>query len=203
MKKISDSDQDDCLKNLQIELPLDISPTSAVYTAHPTWDPLENTADPYWDELEQEHLESKELLLVAALEPQFVQEQFFLDNEVGNFNDVAPQQCASVGAQVSLATELEISKTSVGAQVTLATEKSAPQHEKLAHWVEKYWVERGGNKYWYYRYRWMLGRKSHRVYLGSVQSQRVKQKVEQVREAIALGKSPLEIKQLISSPVQG
>jgi len=149
--------------------------------------------DPYWDELEQEQSTeiAVELLYVpTALEPPFVQEQFFVDNnELGIFNHpwdgtLAPEQDDTVRAQVSL-----------------ATQKSAPEHSKPAHWVEKYWVKRGENKYWYYRYRWMFGRKSYRVHLGSVLSPLVKEKVEMVRGAIALGKSPLEIKQLISSPV--
>ncbi|MHC5597469.1 MAG: hypothetical protein ACYTXC_16280 [Nostoc sp.] len=32
------------------------------------------------------------------------------------------------------------------------------------------WVERPGNKYWYFRYCWMRGRKINRLYLGSVTS---------------------------------
>ncbi|MDZ8240588.1 MAG: hypothetical protein RMZ69_26130, partial [Nostoc sp. ChiQUE01a] len=61
----------------------------------------------------------------------------------------------------------------------------------------RYWVERGTNKYWYYRYCWMFGRKIHRRYLGSVHSPRAQQKKQAVEEAIADGQSPTEIKQLL------
>jgi len=194
MKKINHSDQANDISHLQVELPLNISAPRQVYTPHPTWDSLENT-DPYWDELEQEQSTeiAVELLYVsiAPAEPQFVQEQFFTgDNESCNFT----------GHHLD-GTLAHQHRHTVGEQVSLVTQKFAHQHEEPTHWIEKYWVERGHNKYWYFRYTWMAGRKLNRVYLGSVRSPLVQQKVEQVREAIALGKSPLEIKQLISSPV--
>lgn len=172
------------------------------------------TYDPYWDELQQEQLSSETIensqIKEIAPAPQQLEvvEQFFTDdNQVGKFygdrlfHGLLPApQCKHVGAQVFLATETLISKNSVGAQVKEDTEKFAPQHEKLAHWVEKYWVERAGNKYWYYRYRWMLGRKSHRIYLGSVRSRQAQKKVELVRAAISNEKSPREIKELLLDP---
>ncbi|MEH2263824.1 Arm DNA-binding domain-containing protein [Nostoc sp.] len=97
-----------------------------------------------------------------------------------------------VGAQVTSDTTVE---SCVGAQVSHVTQKVAPQHD--AHWVEKYWVKRSGNKYWYYRYCWMLGRKKNRRYIGSVDSITAKQKREIVETAIADGKLPIEIEKLI------
>lgn len=88
---------------------------------------------------------------------------------------------------------------SVGAQVATNTKKFAPQHDIPTQWVEKYWVSRGNNKYWYYRYCWMEGRKKNRVYIGSVNSTRASQKKEAVSLAIAEGESPTKIKQLIIS----
>lgn len=85
----------------------------------------------------------------------------------------------------------------VGEQVTTDTKKSAPQHDISSHWVEKYWVERSGNKYWYYRYMWMDGRKLHRVYIGSVDSPRAREKKSAVQSAIADGQTPQEIKQML------
>ncbi|MHC5740199.1 hypothetical protein, partial [Nostoc sp.] len=102
-----------------------------------------------------------------------------------------------VGAQVTSSTVATTVETRVGAQVTLHTKKVAPQHD--THWVEKYWVERSGNKYWYYRYCWMVGRKKNRLYLGSVDSIIAKRKKADVEIAIADGKLPLEIKGLIHS----
>ncbi|MEH1861438.1 MAG: DUF4102 domain-containing protein [Nostoc sp.] len=97
-----------------------------------------------------------------------------------------------VGAQVNLGTTGE---SRVGAQVSHVTQKTAPQHD--THWVEKYWVKRSGNKYWYYRYCWMVGRKKNRLYLGSVNSAQVKRKKADVEIAIADGKLPFEIEKLI------
>ncbi|MDZ8108979.1 MAG: DUF4102 domain-containing protein [Nostoc sp. DedQUE12a] len=99
-----------------------------------------------------------------------------------------------VGAQVTISTPV---KPLVGAHVALDTKKSAPQHD--THWVEKYWVKRSGNKYWYYRYCWMQGRKKLRRYLGSVDSPKARFKKEDVESAIADGQSPPEIEELIRS----
>ncbi|MHC5821825.1 MAG: DUF4102 domain-containing protein [Nostoc sp.] len=100
-----------------------------------------------------------------------------------------------VGAQVTTSTIDTPVKTRVGGQVALNTKKTAPQHD--AHWLEKYWVERSGNKYWYFRYCWMVGRKKNRIYLGSVDSIIAKRKKADVEVWIADGKLPVEIKQLI------
>ncbi|WP_017652144.1 hypothetical protein [Fortiea contorta] len=85
----------------------------------------------------------------------------------------------------------------VGAQVALDTKKVAPQHD--THWVEKYWVERSGNKYWYYRYCWMTGRKKNRIYLGSANSAIAKNRKADVEAAINDGQTPQEIQHLIHS----
>nr|MDZ8016540.1 hypothetical protein [Nostoc sp. SerVER01] len=100
-----------------------------------------------------------------------------------------------VGGQVSKATKSPTVELCVGGQVSQVTQKVAPQHD--THWVERYWVERGTNKYWYYRYCWMFGRKIHRQYIGSVHSPRAQQKQQAVEEAIRDGQSPTEIKQLL------
>ncbi|MEH2222589.1 hypothetical protein [Nostoc sp.] len=100
-----------------------------------------------------------------------------------------------VGGQVSKATFGDTAESLVGEQVTSTTKKTAPQHD--THWVERYWVERSGNKYWYFRYCWMTGRKIHRCYLGSVRSQLAKQKKADVEVWIADGHSPTEIEKLI------
>ncbi|WP_414546077.1 DUF4102 domain-containing protein [Nostoc sp. CCY0012] len=85
----------------------------------------------------------------------------------------------------------------VGEQVTTDTKKSAPQHDTQNQWLEKYWVERSGSKYWYYRYMWMDGRKLHRVYIGSVNSPKAREKKSAVESAIADGQTPQEIQKLI------
>ena len=105
-----------------------------------------------------------------------------------------------VGAQVTRDTAATTVEPRVAGKVTLATEKSAPQHD--THWVEKYWVERSGNKYWYFRYCWMVSRKKNRIYLGSVDSNLARRKKADVEIAIADGKTPPEIKQIIKSTVQ-
>ncbi|MEH2128312.1 hypothetical protein [Nostoc sp.] len=100
-----------------------------------------------------------------------------------------------VGAQVTTSTIATTVESRVGAQVSHVTQKVAPQHD--THWVEKYWVKRAGNKYWYYRYCWMVGRKKNRCYIGSVDSITAKRKKADVEIAIADGKLPIEIEQLI------
>ncbi|OKH17308.1 hypothetical protein FACHB389_34760 [Nostoc calcicola FACHB-389] len=97
-----------------------------------------------------------------------------------------------VGAQVVKGTTV---KSCVGAQVLDITEKVAPQHD--THWIEKYWVERSGNKYWYYRYCWMTGRKKNRRYLGSVNSKLAKRKKADIEVWISDGYSSSEIVKLI------
>ncbi|MGD1914111.1 MAG: DUF4102 domain-containing protein [Rivularia sp. (in: cyanobacteria)] len=88
---------------------------------------------------------------------------------------------------------------SVGEQVKEVTEKIAPQHDtEINHWVENYWVERGNNKYWYYRYMWMEGRKLRRKYLGSVNSARARGKKQMVEEYISGDYTPQEIITLIN-----
>ncbi|MCC5669877.1 Arm DNA-binding domain-containing protein [Nostoc sp. CHAB 5784] len=102
------------------------------------------------------------------------------------------QNIPCVGAQNS---ESDNACKSVGAQVATDTKKVAPQHD--THWIEKYWVERSGNKYWYFRYCWMVGRKKNRLYLGSVNSISAKRKKADVEVWMKKGKLPVEIKQLI------
>ncbi len=151
--------------------------------------------DPYWDELEAQGgaIVDDALLSINA------------ESEIFDIGvEIAHQQRCFVGEQFSFVT---YPYKSVGEQVTLTTSKFAHQHDTKSydqhtednptHWIEKYWVERVGNKYWYYRYTWMEGRKMHRVYIGSVRSPKAQLKKQAVMEAIALELSPQEIKQLI------
>ncbi len=101
--------------------------------------------------------------------------------------------CESVGEQVTNNTLNTEAHSSI--VVATDTKKSAPQHD--THWIEKYWVERSGNKYWYFRYCWMTGRKINRLYLGSVDSVIAKRKKADVEIAIADGKLPADIEKLI------
>ncbi len=227
MKEISDSETHNCSKQnyVQTELELGISATERVYTPNPRWDSLGNTHDSYWDSLEQEqatqqqdpcdildqtnvvsvgnsrsnpigHTDNERFWISAHQHKHLVGEQLFVESN--ELTPTAHQQCFCVGEQVKEVTNLYISESIVGEQVKHHTQKQAQQNEP-AHWIERYWVERGGNKYWYYRYTWMAGRKMHRVYIGSTRSRQAQTKVELVREAIDQGKSPCEIKQLIKS----
>ncbi|WP_339377839.1 hypothetical protein [Calothrix sp. NIES-2100] len=60
-------------------------------------------------------------------------------------------------------------------------------------------MQRAGNKYWYYRYTWMSGRKLQRRYIGSVESAIAKNRKSEVEIAIADGQTPGEIQQLIKT----
>lgn len=83
---------------------------------------------------------------------------------------------------------------SVGEQVSQSTQKSAHQHEiQTNHFIETYYVERGNNKYWYWRYTWMEGRKLRRKYVGSVNSARARRKKQVIEEYIRGDYTPNEI----------
>ncbi|MBH8563769.1 hypothetical protein I8748_16485, partial [Nostoc sp. CENA67] len=77
----------------------------------------------------------------------------------------------------------------------------APEH---THWVEEYWVKRREQKYKYYRYCWMEGRKIRRCHIGggNVRSPIAQRKKADVELAIADGQSPGEIKKIIHSGVR-
>ncbi|MEH1948164.1 MAG: DUF4102 domain-containing protein [Nostoc sp.] len=100
-----------------------------------------------------------------------------------------------VGGQISQGTKPHTAESLVGEQVATDTKKTAPQHD--THWAERYWVQRSGNKYWYFRYCWMTGRKISRLYLGSVNSIIARRKKADVEVWMKNGKLPIEIKQLI------
>lgn len=102
-----------------------------------------------------------------------------------------------VRAQVTLSTVSTRVQTPVRAQVSQVTKEIAP--EQNTHWVEKYWVKRNENKYWYFRYCWMVGRKKKRIHLGSVDSIIAKRKKADIEVWIADGLTPMEIKKLIHS----
>lgn len=100
-----------------------------------------------------------------------------------------------------LSTETQSTCKSVGGQVETDTKNLAPQHEiQKNHWLEKYWVERGLTKYWYWRYVYREAGRKRKVYLGSVVSPKVKAKKAIVQEQIEIGKlRPSEIIRLIKS----
>ena len=86
---------------------------------------------------------------------------------------------------------------SVGEQVANKTKESAHQHE-YTHFIETYWVERKNQKYWYYRYAWMNGRKMSRKYIGSVNSSSKYKCTLMVKELIEANFSPNEIVRAIA-----
>ncbi|BAT53770.1 hypothetical protein NOS3756_27330 [Nostoc sp. NIES-3756] len=100
-----------------------------------------------------------------------------------------------VKEQVSTTTISPPVEPLVGGQVTSVTNKLAHQHDD--HWIEKYWVERSSNKYWYYRYTWREAGKKNRFYIGSVDSPKARAKKVAVEFAIADGQTPQEIKQML------
>ena len=99
-----------------------------------------------------------------------------------------------------LSTETQSTCEGVGEQVRTDTKISAHQHERgFTHWVERYWVERGSTKYWYFRYTWMKGRKLNRKYLGSVSSTKARAKKVIVEESILDDLPPSDIIKIIDS----
>jgi len=84
----------------------------------------------------------------------------------------------------------------VGEQVVQTTDKSIHQQE-YTHFIETYWVERKGQKYWYYRYTWKRGEKLLRKYIGSVNSPNRRKCSLVVKEMIDYGATPDEIVEAI------
>lgn len=97
--------------------------------------------------------------------------------------------------------QAEIQGKSVSEQVvsdTLTTECIGKSSCSLTHWIEVFYVPRQQKKHYYYRYTWMNGRKLHRKYIGSVNSQRAIALKNQIQEMINQGRSPSEIIQVLS-----
>ncbi|MHC5822569.1 MAG: DUF4102 domain-containing protein [Nostoc sp.] len=174
---------------------------------------FESTPDPYWDEIETAPQQVEDRWNPADFgEVPFKSDNgqltiFYDDSQeppdpddyqtLNDYHQAWAQWRTLVGGQVTTSTIDTPVKTRVGGQVTLVTKKSAHQHD--THWLEKYWVERSGNKYWYYRYCWREGKKKNRVYIGSVDSVKAKKVKQAVEIAIAEGKLPFAIKHLIRS----
>ncbi|WP_217358251.1 hypothetical protein [Anabaena sp. UHCC 0187] len=75
------------------------------------------------------------------------------------------------------------------------------EKSKINQWIEAYYVSRGGNKYWYYRYCYYQSKIKHiHIPGGNTTSDKCLEIKERVERAIALGKSPNEI-QLLIKPV--
>lgn len=181
-----------------------IAPTEIRTTVH----------DPYWDEVETapQHDEPQQRWNPADFGevPHQLSDNgqltiFFDDSDeppdpddfkcLFDYHQAWAEWRTRVGAQVTSDTLTITVEPRVGGKVILDTEKVAPQHD--TDWIEKYWVERSGNKYWYYRYCWMVGRKKNRCYLGSVDSITARRKKADVEVWIADGKLPIEIEKLI------
>lgn len=149
--------------------------------------------DPYWDELEATTDD-----IVNSSQTTAIDESEILGTSI----KFAHQHNESVGEQLPFNGS---QYNSVGEQVKQDTKKIAHQHDvkihsrdtEATHWVEKYWVERVGNKYWYYRYTWMEGRKLRRHYLGSVRSPKANLKKQAVEEAILDGQLTDDIIQML------
>ncbi|MEH1769184.1 MAG: DUF4102 domain-containing protein [Nostoc sp.] len=163
-----------------------IAPTEIRTTVH----------DPYWDEVvAPEHPQPEERWNPADFGE--VPHKLENDGQLSIFYDDSqeppdPDDYKNLDDYHRAWAEWEIL---VRAQVTSSTKKVAPEHN--THWVEKYWVNRNNNRYWYFRYCWMLGRKKKRIHLGSVDSIIAKRKKADVEVWIGDGLAPVEIEKLI------
>ncbi len=188
----------------------DVPGQLALFAITPTVETRTSVYDPYWDEITalqaQDRWNPNDFGEVTRKLDDDGQLTIFYDDtheppdpddyqSKNDYHQAWAEWRIHVGAQVTSSTIDTTAKTRVGGQVALNTKKTAPQHD--THWVEKYWVERSGNKYWYFRYCWMVGRKKNRIYLGSVDSIKAKKLKHAVEIAIANGKLPIELKHLI------
>ncbi|MEA5515527.1 hypothetical protein [Nodularia sp. UHCC 0506] len=71
-----------------------------------------------------------------------------------------------------------------------------PEHTK--QWIEEYYVKRCGTKHWYFRYCY-YSKRIHHIHIpgGNYQSAIAIERKQMIESAIALGKSPSEIKNFI------
>ncbi|MBD2628839.1 hypothetical protein [Trichormus variabilis] len=77
---------------------------------------------------------------------------------------------------------------------------SVLEKSKINQWIETYYVNRSGSKYWYYRYCYYQGRIKHiHIPGGNTTSDKCLEIKQKVESAIALGQLPEQIQQLIKS----
>jgi hypothetical protein len=71
--------------------------------------------------------------------------------------------------------------------------------KQLAQWTEKYSVNRGSKRHWYFRYCYYRFGKIHHIHIpgGNANSAIALERVERVKSAIANHQSPIEIQNLI------
>ncbi|WP_071190994.1 hypothetical protein [Trichormus sp. NMC-1] len=95
-------------------------------------------------------------------------------------------------------TELGVDSNEV---VTLPEQvNSVLEKSKVNQWIESYYVNRSGSKYWYYRYCYYQGRIKHiHIPGGNTMSDKCLEMKQRIEKAIALGHLPEQIQQLIKS----
>jgi len=78
------------------------------------------------------------------------------------------------------------------------------ESKQLAQWTEKYSVNRGSNRYWYFRYCYYWLGRIHHIHIpgGNANSAIALERVERVRSAIANAASTTEIQNLIRGGFQ-
>jgi hypothetical protein len=78
------------------------------------------------------------------------------------------------------------------------------ESKQLAQWTEKYSVNRGSKRYWYFRYCYYWLGKIHHIHIpgGDTNSAIALERVERVRSAIANAASTTEIQNLIRGGFQ-
>ena len=76
--------------------------------------------------------------------------------------------------------------------------------KQLAQWTEKYSVNRGSKRHWYFRYCYYWSGKIHHIHIpgGNTNSAIALERVERVKSAIANAASPTEIQNLIRGGFQ-
>ncbi|MBD2354756.1 DUF4102 domain-containing protein [Tolypothrix sp. FACHB-123] len=146
----------------------------SLFTIHPV-QVAKPKSDPYWDEITRQ--------------PQT--EGDSVSSSVGKYGEL---ELPPKGLGNSVVPNL-FTTENVRPQVTQPTPKQFADEQ--THWVQEYWVKRNGEKYYYYRYCWMVGRKKNCIHIGSVTNPIAKAKKEDVEIAIADGESPEYIRQLL------
>jgi hypothetical protein len=119
-----------------------------------------------------------------------------------NINDNLPEQNNSVLEDLSSTLPEQNINTldNLPEQNNSVLEKS----KQLAQWTEKYSVNRGSKRHWYFRYCYYWLGRIHHIHIpgGNTNNAIALERVERVRSAIANAASPIEIQNLIRGGFQ-
>ena len=124
----------------------------------------------------------------------------YIEQNINTFDNLPEQNNSVLEDLSSTLPEQNINFDNLPEQNNCVLEKS----KQLAQWTEKYSVNRGSKRHWYFRYCYYWSGKIHHIHIpgGNTNSAIALDRVERVRSAIANAASPTEIQNLIRGGFQ-